>query len=112
MSTAPRITPLVRQRLETVAARKNRKTRERAATKESVMLSQIATVTAEAVVVLEMLLGAALLLLWVALEVIGYAGLLFHVARTQRWLAAYAPSKPVRDIRWGVTVRAAGLRRN
>jgi len=76
------------------------------------MLSQIATVTAEAVVVLEMLLGAALLLLWVALEVIGYAGLLFHVARTQRWFAVLAPSKPARDIRWGVTVRAAGLRRN
>ena len=35
------------------------------------MLSQIATVAAEAVVVCEMLLGAALLVLWTAIEVIG-----------------------------------------
>jgi hypothetical protein len=73
------------------------------------MLSQIATVAAEAVVVCEMLLGAALLVLWTAIEVIGYGGLLLKLIRSQRWLVV-APAKPAREIRWGTTVRAAGLR--
>ena len=76
------------------------------------MLSQIATVAAEAVVVCEMLLGAALLVLWTAIEVIGYGGLLITIVRSQHWLVVVAPAKPAREIRWGTTVRAAGLRRN
>ena len=74
------------------------------------MLSQMATVAAEAAFVCEALLGAVLLLLWMAIEVIGYVGLLFFIVRRQRWLVVSAASKPARDIRWGTTVRAAGLR--
>lgn len=76
------------------------------------MLSQIATMAAEAAVVCEALLGAALLLLWVAIELIGYGGLLFYIVRRQQWFVVVPPSKPARDVRWGITVRAAGLRRN
>jgi hypothetical protein len=78
--------------------------------REGIMLSQIATVSADAAVVCEMLLGAALLLLWVAVELIGYGGLLFYTARSQRWFVELTRSKPARDDRWGTTVRAAGLR--
>jgi hypothetical protein len=75
------------------------------------MLSQIAAVATEVVLVCEVLFGAVLLLLWAALEVIGYGGLLFSIVRNQRWfIVVSAPSKPPRDIRWGITVRAAGLR--
>ncbi len=74
------------------------------------MLSQLATVAAEAASVCEVLLGAVLLLAWTAFEVIGYAGLLFYIVRHQRWLVISAAPKPARDIRWGATVRAAGLR--
>lgn len=74
------------------------------------MVSQLATVAAEAASVCEVLLGAVLLLAWTAFEVIGYAGLLFYIVRHQRWLVISAAPKPARDIRWGATVRAAGLR--
>ena len=74
------------------------------------MLSQMATVAAEAVLVCEVLLGALILVLWTAIEVIGYGGLLFYLVRRQRWLVLSAAPKPSRDIRWGTTVRAAGLR--
>ena len=74
------------------------------------MLSQMATVAAEAVLVCEVLLGAVILVLWTAIEVIGYGGLLVHIVRKQRWLVVSAAPKPARDIRWGTTVRAAGLR--
>ena len=74
------------------------------------MLSQLATVAAEAAFGCEVLLGAVLLLLWTAFEVIGYGGLLFYIVRHQRWLVVSAAPKPARDIRWGTTVRAAGLR--
>jgi hypothetical protein len=79
---------------------------------EITMLSQLATVAAELLVVCEVLLGAVLLLLWTAFEVIGYGGLLFYIVRHQRWLvvSVSAAPKPARDIRWGATVRAAGLR--
>ena len=76
------------------------------------MLSQITTVAAEAAVVCEVLLGAGLLLLWAAFEVIGYGGMLFYILRSQRWFVLSAPSKPARDIRWGIAVRAEGFRRN
>jgi len=76
------------------------------------MLSQIATLATEAAAVCEMLLGAVLLVAWIALELIGYGGLMFHAARSRGWFTLVAPAKPRRDIRWGVTVRAAGLRRN
>ena len=74
------------------------------------MLSQIAGVAAEAAVVCEMLLGAVLLLLWVAIEAIGYCGLLFSIVRRQRWLVVVTPATPARQIKWGISVRAAGLR--
>jgi hypothetical protein len=76
------------------------------------MLSQIATMAAEAAVVCEVLVGAALLLLWAAIELIGYGGVLFHIVRRRHRFVVVAPSKPARDVRWGTTVRAAGLRRN
>ena len=74
------------------------------------MLSQMATVAAEAAFVGEALLGAVLLVLWTAIEVIGYGGRLFYIVRHQRWFVVSAAPKPARDIRWGTTVRAAGLR--
>jgi len=77
---------------------------------ESAMMSQMATVAAEAAVIGEALLGAALLLVWTAIEIIGYGGLLIVIVRRQRWLVVSAAPKPARDIRWGATVRAAGLR--
>ena len=74
------------------------------------MLSQLATVAAEAVFVCEALLGAVILVLWTAIEVIAYGGLLFYIVRRQRWFVVSAAPKPARDIRWGTTVRAEGLR--
>jgi hypothetical protein len=74
------------------------------------MLSQMATVAAEAAFVCEALLGAVILVLWTAIEVIGYGGLLVYIVRCQRWLVVSSAPKPARDIRWGTTVRAAGLR--
>jgi hypothetical protein len=74
------------------------------------MLSQIATMAAEAAAVCEVLLGAALLLFWVAIELIGHGGLLFWTVRSQRWFVVLTLSQPARDERWGTAVRAAGLR--
>jgi hypothetical protein len=76
---------------------------------EIAMLSQLATLAAEAALLCEVLLGAVILMLWTAIEIIGYGGLLVAIVRQQRWLVLSAP-KPARDIRWGATVRAAGLR--
>jgi hypothetical protein len=75
------------------------------------MLTQIATIAGEIAVACEVLLGAALLLLWVAIEVVGYGGLALAVLRNQRWLTLAPPKRRPRDITWGATVRAAGLRR-
>jgi hypothetical protein len=75
------------------------------------MLTQIATVIGHAALIGEMALGAALLLLWVAIEVIGYGGVAIMLLRRQRWLTFTSRPKPARDIRWGSTVRAAGIRR-
>ena len=76
------------------------------------MLTQIATILGEIAVACELLLGAALLLLWVAIEVVGYCGLALAIVRSQRWLTLAAPrTKPAKDIKWGATVRAAGMRR-
>jgi hypothetical protein len=75
------------------------------------MLTQISTVVGEAAVVCELLLGAALLLLWVAIEVVGYCGLAVAFLRSQRWLTLASTTRPARDIKWGATVRAAGMRR-
>jgi hypothetical protein len=74
------------------------------------MLSQMATVAAEAAFVCEALLGAVILVLWTLIGVIGYGGLLVYIVRRQRWLVVSSAPKPARDIRWGTTVRAAGLR--
>jgi hypothetical protein len=62
----------------------------------------------EVLVVGEVLLGAVLLLAWTAIEVIGYVGLVFHVALKRGWIAFATPPPP--QARWGKTVRAAGLR--
>ena len=78
--------------------------------REIAMLSQMATVAAEAALVCEVLLGAVLLLLWTAIEIVGYGGLLVAIVRHQRWFVPARAPKPARDIRWGATVRAAGLR--
>jgi hypothetical protein len=75
------------------------------------MLTQISTVLGEAIVVCELLLGAVLILAWVAIEVLGYCGLAIAILRNQRWLTLASTPKPARDIKWGATVRAAGLRR-
>jgi hypothetical protein len=76
------------------------------------MLTQIVTIAGEIVVACELLLGAALLLLWVAIEVVGYGGLALAVLRNQRWLTLASPRpRPARDITWGATIRAAGIRR-
>lgn len=59
-----------------------------------------------------MLLGAALLILWMAIEAIGYGGLLFCAALRRGWIVLPSAKavRKARDIRWGVAVRAAGLR--
>ena len=82
------------------------------------MLSQITTMIGEIAAVCKILLGGALLLLWVAFEVIGYGGLLFFIARERGWIAELSRSKTGRKARreesvprWGLAVRAAGLRR-
>jgi hypothetical protein len=73
------------------------------------MVSGVMTVAVEVVVACEMALGAALVLVWVAIEAIGYGGLLYRLALNQRWVVLRKPPKPARDIRWGTAVRAAGL---
>jgi hypothetical protein len=78
---------------------------------ETKMLTQIATVIGEIAVICELALGAALLLVWVAIEVIGYGGLAIVALRRQRWVSFASRPKPARDIKWGATVRAAGIRR-
>ena len=72
------------------------------------MLHMLYVVTSVGVVVL----GAALLALWMAIEAIGYGGLLFCIALRRGWivLAPRPAARRSRDIRWGVAVRAAGLR--
>jgi hypothetical protein len=74
------------------------------------MFAQIATVIGEAVLSCEIALGATLLLLWAAIEVIGYAGLAIAIVRRQRWVTFASRPAPARDIKWGATVRAAGIR--
>jgi hypothetical protein len=58
------------------------------------------------------LLGAALLVLWAAIEVVGYGGVVFCVAVRRGWLVrpSRSTSRKARDIRWGVAIRMAGLR--
>jgi hypothetical protein len=59
------------------------------------------------------LFGGALLIAWVAIEAIGFGGASICLALRRGWLVL--PSGPrrarkARDIRWGVAVRAAGMR--
>ena len=59
------------------------------------------------------LLGAALLILWIAIEVIGFGGMLVCLAMRRGWIVLPSGStrtRKSRDVRWGVAVRAAGLR--
>jgi hypothetical protein len=74
------------------------------------MLTQIATVLGHAALIGEIALGAALLLVWVVIEVIGYGGAAIMLLRRQRWLTFASRPRPARDIKWGATVRAAGIR--
>ena len=57
------------------------------------------------------LLGAAILVLWAAIEVVGYGGLVICVALRRGWLVlpSRSTSRKARDVRWGVAVRMAGL---
>ena len=77
------------------------------------MWTQIANIIGEGAVIGQLVLGAALFILWVAIEVVGYGGLVVSLLKRQRWVsfAAKPKAKPVRDIKWGATVRAAGVRR-
>jgi len=77
------------------------------------MLTQIATIIGEGAVIGQLVLGAALFTLWVAIEVIGYGALAVSLLKRQRWVSFVSTPKarPARDIKWGATVRAAGLRR-
>ena len=77
------------------------------------MWTQIATIIGEGAVLGQLVLGAVLFTLWVAIEVIGYGGLAVSLLKRQRWVsfASKPTMKPVRDIKWGATVRAAGVRR-
>jgi hypothetical protein len=74
------------------------------------MWTEIASIIGEAAVIAQLLLGAVLLLVWVAIEVIGYGGLAISLLRRQRWVSFAWTPKPARDIKWGATVRAAGIR--
>ena len=57
------------------------------------------------------LLGAALLILWIAIEVIGFVGTAVCIAMRRGWIVLPSPTtRKARDVRWGVAVRAAGLR--
>ena len=59
------------------------------------------------------LVGAVLLVLWLAIEVIGYGGMLVGFAILRGWIVPASDSRRIRkarDVRWGVVVRAAGLR--
>ena len=75
------------------------------------MFAQITTIIGEAALICELALGAAVLLLWVAIEVIGYGGIALAILRRQRWVTFASRPRPARDIKWGATVRAAGMRR-
>jgi hypothetical protein len=59
------------------------------------------------------LLGGALLIVWVVIEASGFGGALICLALRRGWLVLPAGPRRVRkarDTRWGVAVRAAGLR--
>ena len=75
------------------------------------MFAQITTIIGEAARICELALGAAVLLLWAAIEVIGYGGIALAILRRQRWVTFTWRPRRARDIKWGATVRAAGLRR-
>jgi len=75
------------------------------------MFAQITTIIGEVALVCELALGAALVLLWAAIEVIGYGGIALAILRRQRWVTFSSRPRPARDIKWGATVRAAGIRR-
>ena len=75
------------------------------------MFAQIATIIGEAALICELALGAGVLLLWTAIEVIGYGGIALAILRRQRWVTFTSRPRPARDIKWGATVRAAGMRR-
>ena len=77
------------------------------------MLTQIETIISEGAVIGQLVLGAVLLTLWAAIEVIGYGGLVVSLLKRQRWVSfeSKPKAKPMRDIKWGATVRAAGVRR-
>ena len=77
------------------------------------MLTQIATIIGEGAVIGQLVLGVVLFTLWVAIEVIGYGGLAVSLLKRQRWVSfeSKPKAKPMRDIKWGATVRAAGVRR-
>ena len=77
------------------------------------MWTQIATIIGEGAVIGQLVLGVVLFTLWVAIEVIGYGGLAVSLLKRQRWVSfeSKPKAKPVRDIKWGATVRAAGVRR-
>jgi len=58
-------------------------------------------------------LGAALLILWAAIEIIGYGGMLVCIAIRRGRIVLPSGStriRKTRDVRWGVAVRAAGMR--
>jgi hypothetical protein len=74
------------------------------------MASQVMTIVGEAVFLGEVALGAVILLLWCAIEAIGFGGWLLQIALNQRWIVLQRPVKPARDIKWGTAVRAAGFR--
>jgi len=75
------------------------------------MFAQITTIIGEVALICEVALGAALVLLWAAIEVIGYGGIALAFMRRQQWVTFTWRARPARDIKWGSTVRAAGLRR-
>ena len=77
------------------------------------MWTQIATMIGEGAVIGQLVLGVVLFTLWVAIEVIGYGGLAVSLLKRQRWVSfeSKPKAKPARDITWGATVRAAGVRR-
>ena len=75
------------------------------------MFAQITTIIGAAALICELALGAAVLLLWTAIEVIGYGGIALAIVRRQRWVTFTPRPRRARDIKWGSTVRAAGMRR-
>jgi hypothetical protein len=77
------------------------------------MWTQIATIIGDGAVIGQLVLGVILFTLWVAIEVIGYGGLVVGLLKRQRFvsLASTPKRRTSRDIKWGATVRAAGVRR-